>query len=503
MKYLVNSREMKNYDTNTIETYQIPSLVLMERAALEIVAVIKEEKIDASQTLLVCGCGNNGGDGLALARLLYLEGKQVRVVLLGDEKKATKETAKQLAILKAYGIPIEKEIPQEENETLVVDALFGIGLSRMIEGRYAEALEQMNQKRAVKLAIDIPSGVNASDGSEMGTFFQADYTVTFAYGKIGMYLWPGKEACGKVCVRQMGINDKSWLDKKPSVAAYTTEELKQLPKRQNHSNKGTYGKVLLIAGSVNMAGASILAARAAYTAGCGLVKVYTAEENRMILQSAVPEAILTTYSGKRIELQELIDAMQWADVIACGPGIGTGDLAKSIVKNVLKNASVPVILDADALNIIARDTNLLLRPHTDMIVTPHLGEMSRLCGDLVSFIQTRLIDTAEEFARQYNVVCVLKDAQSVVSVPYGQTYLNLSGTHGMATAGSGDVLTGILASLVAQGMQVEEAAPLGVFLHGMAGEEICEETGTYGMLAEDIVKGLKKVLRKAERHEYE
>lgn len=503
VQYLVNSREMKKYDANTSETFQIPSLVLMERAALETAAVIKEEHIKADDVWVVCGSGNNGGDGLAVARLLYLEGKSVRVVFFGEESKATEETRKQLAILKAYGILIEKEIPSEKAPDLLVDAVFGIGLSRTIEGEYAELLKQMNEVSAVKLALDIPSGVNASDGNVMGVAFRADYTVTFAYGKIGMYLWPGNEFCGKILIRQIGIDEKSWLGKKPAVSAYTMQELNQIPPRKSHSNKGTYGKVLLIAGSVNMAGAAIFAAKAAYTMGCGLVRVYTPEENRQIIQQAVPEAILTTYAGKRIESQELVEAIQWADVIACGPGIGTGDLSKSIVKNVLKNAAVPVVLDADALNIIAEDTGLLLRPHTDLIVTPHLGEMSRLTGDRVSFIQTRLTETAEEFARQYNVVCVLKDEHSVVSIPYGQTYLNLSGNHGMATAGSGDVLTGVLASLLAQGMHTEQAAPLGVFLHGLAADEILEETGSYGMLAEDIIKGLQKVLKKAERHEYE
>ncbi len=503
MQYLVNSREMKHYDTNTSTTFQIPSLVLMERAALEVVRVIKEERIKAENVFVVCGSGNNGGDGFAVARLLHLEGKKVRIVFSGEEKKATEETKKQLAILKAYGVAIEKEFPADETPDLLIDAVFGIGLSRNIEGEYAELLNQMNEVSAVKLALDIPSGVNASDGNVMGTAFRADYTVTFAYGKIGMYLWPGNELCGKICIRPIGIDEKSWLEKKPAVAAYTLQELEQIPARKSHSNKGTYGKVLLIAGSVNMAGAAIFAARAAYTMGCGLVRVYTPEENRQIIQQTVPEAILTTYSGKRVELQELIEAIQWADVIACGPGIGTGDVSKSIVKNVLKNAAVPVVLDADALNIAAEDTSLLQRPHTDLIVTPHLGEMSRLNGDIVSFIQTRLLETAEEFARQYNVVCVLKDEHSVVSIPYGQTYLNLSGNHGMATAGSGDVLTGILASLLAQGLHTEQAAPLGVFLHGLAADEILEETGSYGMLAEDIIKGLQKVLRKAERHEYE
>lgn len=503
MKYLVNSDEMKAYDTNTITTFQIPSLVLMERAALEVMAVIREEQIDAGQTILVCGSGNNGGDGLALARLLYLAGSKVQVVLCGSEEKRTSENNRQLAVLQAYGIQIETEFPKQPQATLVVDALFGIGLKRKIEGKYHDILQQMNATKAVKLAIDIPSGINATDASLMGICFKADYTVTFAYGKIGMYLWPANEVCGKISVRQIGIDERSWKGKKPNVAVYTKQELAQIPSRQRHSNKGTYGKVLLIAGSKNMAGAAVLSARASYVTGCGLVRIFTPEENRIILQTAIPEAVLTTYKEDDLKIETLQDAMKWADVIACGSGIGTGEASKKIVEKVLETANVPVVLDADALNILAAHPKLLKNLRENMVITPHLGEMSRLCGEPISAIQTQLLSVAKQFTDQYHATCVLKDSVSVIQIPDGSTYLNLSGTNGMATAGSGDVLTGIISSLLAQGMNVETAAPLGVFLHGLSGEEAAENVGNYSMLAEDIINGLKKVLRNIERHEYE
>lgn len=493
MKYLVNSREMKQYDKNTSEHFKVPSIVLMEQAAQAFVEVLKKRRVDTSQTLVVCGTGNNGGDGLAIARLLFLSGSNVTVVLKGDRKKASEENKMQQEIITAYGIPLQNQIPPAKTYTLVVDALFGVGLSRGIEGELAEVIRSMNELSGYKAAVDISSGVSADNGAVLGTAFCADLAVTFAYGKVGMYLYPGNEYAKEIAVCEIGINSYSWLERKPAVVSLEeTDLLQMLPERLAHSNKGTYGKLLIFAGSVGMAGAAVLCAKAAYAAGCGLVRIVTPEENRIVIQSAVPEAILTTY-GRRTELAMLTEVINWADVIVCGPGIGTGEAAETIVKQVMKNASVPVLFDADALNIIAKDTNMLLVPHTEYVMTPHLGEMSRLTEDSVSYIQTRLIEVAEEFARQYNVICVLKDWHTVTGIPYRQTYMNLSGNNGMATAGSGDVLSGIIGGLMAQKLGGEAAAPLGVYLHGMAGDVMQKKTGSYGLMASDLITGMREV----------
>ncbi|MGN0142118.1 MAG: NAD(P)H-hydrate dehydratase [Roseburia sp.] len=493
MKYLVNSREMKLYDKNTSEQFKIPSIVLMERAAEAFVAALRRRNTDCSKALIVCGVGNNGGDGLAIARLLALAGSQVTVILHGDRRKATESNRRQQEILAAYGIPITDKIPEQESYSLVVDALFGVGLSRSIEGETAALVEQLNRLSGFKAAADIASGISADNGAILGTAFCADLTVTFAYGKLGMYLFPGSEYSGEIEICDIGINERSWLERRPAVAALEYRDIAGLlPQRPLRSNKGTFGKLLILAGSVGMAGAAVLCGKAAYASGCGLVRIVTPEENRSILQTALPEAILTTY-GKRLENTVLSEAMKWADVILCGPGIGTAETAENMVKQVMKNAAVPVLFDADALNIIARDVNLLLAPHTEFVITPHLGEMSRLTGDSVSYIQTELVAEAEEFARQYNVVCVLKDARTVTSVPYRQTWLNLSGNNGMATAGSGDVLSGIIGGLMAQGLNGEEAAPLGVYLHGLAGDLMRKQTGIFGLMASDLITGIRCV----------
>lgn len=489
MEWIVNAKEMKICDTNTIEYFGIPSLVLMERAALKTVEFLETHHCNLGKVLAVCGTGNNGGDGLAAARLLYLKGHSVEVLVMGDKKKFTKETRSQYDTCLQYHVPMIEHL-EAADYTLVLDALFGIGLTRNLEGEYAKLIGKLNELNGEKVAIDIPSGISADNGSVMGAAFRADATVTFAYRKLGHIFYPGNAYTGELIAADIGIEKHSWLDKKPGVCALEKTDLKRLLVRKPEGNKGTFGKALIVAGSAGMAGAAYFSAKAAYTSGCGLVRIYTAEENRVILQTKLPEAILTTYS-KRPEHAQLIEALAWADVIVAGPGLGFDENAEAILKNVLKNAAVPVVLDADALNLIAKDTTILLKPHTDMVVTPHLGEMSRLNGVSVSYLKENMITAAEEFAREYNVICVLKDAKTVTAVPYGRTYLNLSGNDGMATGGSGDVLSGVIGGLIAQGVRAEEAAPAGVYWHGLAGETASERCGHHGVLASDIIEGLR------------
>lgn len=523
MKYLVKKGEMKQYDINTIDTFGISSLVLIERAALAAVEEMECDGLqDKSRILIACGTGNNGADGLVMARLLYLKGHTVQILTVGNRTKATLENKKELEIAKNYGIPVitaegflqrfdrEKTDKKDQIGTdlseeyyVVVDAVFGVGLSRRIEGVYGQILECLNALPGKKVAVDIPSGIDADDGSVLGVAFRADLTVTFSYEKVGMRLFPGQSYCGNIVCRSVGIDDRSFLadserGHEPAMAAFTSEDLSMIPERRPHTNKGSYGKVLVIAGNVNMAGAAIFSARAAYLSGCGLVRVFTPEENRTIIQSTLPEAVLTTYNSKKPEPEAVIAAMQWADVIVCGPGLGTGDAAHKLVHEVLKNAAVPVIMDADALNVISEETDILRKPHTDLIVTPHLGEMARLQGVTVSYIQDHLVESAEEFARTYNLICVLKDARTITAVPYKRTYVNLSGNNGMATGGSGDVLTGVIAGLIAQGTKPELAAPLGVYVHGLAGDEAAETYGRYSLMAQTLLEALPKIFLKKE-----
>ena len=509
MKYLVRKAEMKQYDTNTMEVFAIPSLVLIERAALAVVEELDHEGLAQNSRILVaCGVGNNGADGLVIARLLHLKGYAVQILTVGSRTKATEENKREIKIAQNYGVPVSdaEEFLQSQNRAeydVIIDAIFGVGLSRRIEGIFGELMKCLNGLSGKKVAVDIPSGIDADDGSVLGIAFQADLTVTFSYDKVGMCLFPGSAYCGRIICRSVGIDDHSFLadtarGHKPVTAALTEEDLLLIPARRAHTNKGSYGKVLVIAGSINMAGAAVFSARAAYLSGCGLVRVLTPEENRTIIQSTLPEAVLTTYHSKKIEKELVIDALQWADVIVCGPGLGTGDAAHRIVEIVLRNAAVPVILDADALSIISEETDILRKPHTDLIVTPHLGEMARLQHVTVSYIKDHLVESAQEFARTYNLICVLKDARTVTAVPYGLTYINLSGNNGMATGGSGDVLTGVIAGLVAQGAKPELAAPLGVYVHGLAGDEAAAKCGHYSLMAQTLLEALPEIFFRKE-----
>lgn len=491
---------MKDCDTATIEYFGVPSVVLMEKAALQIASEIRRRFSKDHTILIVCGSGNNGGDGLAAGRILYLEGYPVTFYFAGKEEKCTAETKRQMQTVKKYGFPFLEKLPengqQYERKTydVIVDALFGNGLVRNIEGVYAEWIQTMNDLPGYKIAVDLPSGISADTGAVMGCAFRADLTVAIAYAKRGHLLYPGAEYCGELVRKDIGISEHSFKGKLPPVRELEAQDLYvRLPVRAAYSNKGTFGKVLIIAGSKGMAGAACFSAKAAYRSGCGLVKVLTAEENRVVLQNLVPEAVLSTYEENRLEKRQLTELISWADAIVAGPGIGQGETAKEIITAVLEQSNVPAILDADALNLISKNPEVLKTIRTQAVVTPHLGEMARLTGKTVSEIAKDLIGAAQMFASEYQVVCLLKDAHSVCAVPSGETYVITSGNSGMATAGSGDVLTGIIGALCGMGLAIDEAAAYGAYLHGMAGSYAAAVKGEYSLTASDILDHIYEV----------
>ncbi|MCI8483991.1 MAG: NAD(P)H-hydrate dehydratase [Lachnospiraceae bacterium] len=498
MKILLDSRQMKQCDKNTIDYFGVPSLVLMERAALGVAEEIERYFPEHKEKVLcVCGQGNNGGDGLAIGRILWQRGYHVTIVMIPGKGRLSEETRTQAEILKRYGIEIWNDIPEGFFD-VTVDALFGIGLTRELEGIYREVIEAMNQMPGMKIAVDLPSGIQADTGQVMGIGFRADLTVTFAFSKRGLLLYPGAEYAGRVLLKDIGIDEHSFLEENPQVYYMEPWDLKMVPFRRPYSNKGSYGKVLTVAGRKNMAGAAFLSGKASYVTGAGLVRLLTEEENRVILQQLLPEAVLTTYEEKESLSEFLPEALNQADVIVAGPGLGMGERAELLIETILKQAEVPVILDADGLNVVAEHLEWLREAKGPVVVTPHLGEMERLTKKGIFEIQKELLQTAQEFALEYNVICVLKDARTITALPDGKIYVNVSGNNGMATAGSGDVLTGILAGLAAQGMELCQAAPVGVYLHGAAGDSQRRYKGTYGMTAQDLLTGIGEVLREQE-----
>ena len=500
MKYILDSHEMKQCDENTMQRRGMLSAVLMERAALAAVQeIVSRYPNPETKVLVVCGAGNNGGDGIAVARLLFLKKYQVSICFVGKREKMTTETERQMQIAENYGVPFyDVSEVFEQNWDVVADAIFGIGLCREVSGKYADILAQMNEMKAYKVAIDIASGVSGSTGQVLGIAFWADLTVTFGFAKRGQLLYPGMEYTGELKVADIGIDEQSLFDLKPQMRVFEPADLKLLPRRKNRTNKGSYGKLLILAGSAQMAGAAIFAAKAAYRMGCGLVRVATVEENRLILQEQVPEAVLAVYNDGTDVVEFIETQLHWADAVVAGPGISQSELAEKMLHELIRQVRIPCLCDADALNILARHPEWWNEVQTEMIITPHLGEMSRLTGQPISKIKDELVQTAVEFAKKHQITVVLKDARTVTAYKNGSCFLNLSGNHGMATAGAGDVLSGVIGALLAQKLELEMAAPLGVYVHGLAGDAAVSKCGHYAMMASDIVEGIIDVLRKQE-----
>lgn len=493
MKYLVTADEMKQYDTNTIDTIGIPGMVLMERAALGAFSLIEEKFGSGDRSdvhvLIMAGMGNNGGDGLALARLLTEAGFAVTIYYVGNEQRASEQWKLQKKILESFSVGTCDKIEGTEY-TVMVDALFGVGLSRDIEGDYAQAVDRFNQAKAFKLALDVPSGIHSDTGTVLGCAVRADVTLTFGFCKRGLMFSPGNSYAGEVITVPIGITERSFLGRRPEMFFYneTMEEL--LPKRNKDGNKGTFGKVLLIAGSPKMAGAVVLAAKATYRSGAGMVKVITHAENRLLMQSTVPEALFGT-------AEDLEESMNWADVIAIGPGLGQSKEALQLLEQVIKDSRLPLLMDADGLNLLSEHRETLLaelaeqgRGGRQIILTPHVGELARLLNKPIAELKKDLSSYGKAFAQELHGIVVAKDARTFTCRENGPTCVNIHGNSGMATAGSGDVLTGIIAGLLAQGMDSFEAASIGVHLHAMSGDKVAEEIGEHACMAGDIVNQL-------------
>lgn len=488
MRYLVTAEEMSRYDKYATEEIGIPAVVLMERAALAAFRRIERHSRKSVKTerraLILAGMGNNGGDGLALARLLSEAGYVVELWCVGDEGRASELWRQQKKILAPYPVRFGTK-PSRNEYTVLVDALFGVGLSRDVAGKYWDAVNAFNCLKGRKYALDLPSGVDADTGKILGTAVRADETITFGFCKRGLVLYPGCESAGKVTVADIGIPKLCFQAGKPGMFALDEETKELYPARDAGGNKGTFGKVLLVAGSVGMAGAAVLAAGAAYRAGAGMVRVITPEENRNILQTAVPEAMTGTE-------RDLAAGLAWADVIAVGPGLGRSAMALDMLRQTLCHSSLPLLIDGDGLNLLAEHEELRRlaagqgRQGRALVLTPHPGELSRLTGRELSEIKENLSGCGRELAMELQAVVAAKDARTFICGPGRPLCVNLSGNSGLATAGSGDVLAGVIAGLLAQGMGAYEAACAGVCIHGRAGDRAADRLGEHACMAGDL-----------------
>ncbi len=513
MKYSVTGLQMKQIDQDTIQRIGIPSLVLMERAALAVADIAEkmlkqngsgQKKAKAASVAIVCGTGNNGADGIAVGRILQGRGCKADVFLAGKQDCGTEEYQTQIRIARRFGVLLkEADEIQPHDYPVIVDALFGIGLTRNVEGAYQHLIERiLREKRADAsvVAVDIPSGIHAGTGAVMGTALAATVTVTFGWFKTGLLLYPGRTYAGQVQVADIGFPAQSPVRLGWDGMVLEIQDLVNLPRRKADSHKGSFGKMLLVAGCAGMGGAAYLSALAAYRVGAGLVKILTVPENYPMLQTNIPEAVVelflpVQFMEQREAFHQKIKALcLWADAVVIGPGLGQEPYVEGLLEEVLSCVGVPVVVDADALNTLAVCPKLKKYINEKMVLTPHMGEMSRLTKQTVTELKADRMRAARDYAAETGAVCVLKDASTVIAGRDKKAYINTSGSSAMAKAGSGDVLAGIIGGLLAQGMKEQEAAAYGVYLHGLAGEAAAGAKGVRSVLARDIANHLKSAL---------
>ena len=487
MEYIVTSSEMKTCEYNAINKRGVPDLELMENAALAVVEELNKEMFDLSSVLVVCGSGNNGADGLSIARKINAD-----VLLVVNREKASELNLYQESLCKKSNINFISNIQDISKYTTVIDAIFGIGLSRNVDNETSTIIDIINTAKNI-VSIDISSGISSDTGKVLGNAVKTNYTITFGYRKLGLLLPTGIEYSGKVILKDIGLSNSDFENATPNISSITYSDLDEcLSKRPIYSNKGTFGKVLVIAGSKNMAGAAYFVAKSTLLTGAGLVKIFTPEENRTILQTLIPEALIETDQSK---LEECID---WATTVTIGSGIGSSPSSKNILERTLNYSDKPTVLDADALNILSTCNSIYFKKATirkDLIITPHIVEMARLISKDRSYVTENLLEVAGNFAKDNNCICVLKDTKTIITDDK-HTYINQSGNNGMATGGTGDVLTGIITSLIAQGSSPLNASLTGTFIHGLAGDIMAKRKGTRSMIASDLFDGLIEVLKK-------
>ncbi|MDY6796284.1 MAG: NAD(P)H-hydrate dehydratase [Actinomycetota bacterium] len=505
---VVYSREMKALDRAAIEE-GIPSLDLMERAGRAVAEQARDMLglCTGRELAVLAGKGNNGGDGFVAARYLEAWGAGVKVYLLDGGGDITQDSAiNYKRFLDSGGEVITGEASALEKHLrdvdLVIDTIFGVGFHGKAEGDYGMAIAVVNGCDAPVLAVDIPSGMEADTGATQGPVVDAARTVTFAWPKTGLYLYPGAEKVGELVVADIGIPPRL-LEEMVESQVYTIEGEEiadMLPRRSSHAHKGMCGKVLVVAGSEGLTGAAALCCRSAMRTGAGLVTLGIPAGLNHIMEVKLTEVMtlpLRDTEGRALSegaVDQVVEFLEDYDVLALGPGLGTSMPTVKAVSELLKRVEKPVVLDADGINAASMKTRSLEGRDHPTIVTPHPGELGRLLEKSAGDIQVSRLESALEAARRFRCVVVLKGANTIVADPGGSAYFNPLALPGLATAGSGDVLTGCVASFVAQGLKPIDAALCGVHTHGRAAELAVHMVGPIGMLAGDVISHLPLVL---------
>jgi hydroxyethylthiazole kinase-like uncharacterized protein yjeF len=502
---LVSAPEMRAIDRAAIEGMGIPGLELMERAGAAVARAAGSLVGPGGRVLALCGAGNNGGDGYVAARLLRQAGADARVAALAPRERLRGDALAARESAERAGVPVEDLADPDALAAragdVIVDALFGTGLARAPEGVYARAIARVAALReggARVVAVDVPSGLSADTGRPLGPCVRADRTVTFAFQKRGLVLYPGAELAGEVEVADIGIPARAAVSVPVCCELVTEEEARGLvPVRRPEAHKGDAGRVLVIAGSPGKSGAAHLALAGALRGGAGLVTLAARGAVLPFALAGRPEAMSVELPGEGPlalgDLDALADAARSADALVIGPGIPRGRETPLLLRSLLERAGVPAVLDADALNALAERPDLLAGLPVPVILTPHPGEMARLVGGSVASVQEDRIAIAAARAREWGCVVVLKGARTVVASPGSPPSVVPAGNAGMATGGTGDVLAGLAGALLASKLPPFDAARVAAFAHGLAGDLAALRLGQRGLLAGDLADALGEV----------
>lgn len=503
--YALTAKGTRRMDEYAAEV-GISGSVLMENAGKSVVSEITEKFSDKmTKVLVLCGPGNNGGDALCTARWLKHTGYDVSVYFVGDDESVSREFSRQLHIMYEMfgnfaiaGIDSDKDIRVMRDEyDVIVDGIFGIGLNRRLGYNFVKFIEYINTKKGYKIAIDIPSGLNATTGNIMEAAFIADETITFGSYKTGMFFGSGRDVCGNIKVKDIGIPHKGYRTVRDKLLICDREffkltEKNALIQRSEISHKGTFGTVGVVVGSAGMIGASMLATKAAYRAGCGLVKIFCPNKFTGFFSVSIPEAVVVPYKNDNV-IGGLNDFFRGLDAVLIGPGLSEDSTGRLLLKQILFG-DIPAVIDAGALNIISKNTKMFRRRTCRCVITPHIGEMARLCGEDIETVKKNRIGFTRKFSEMYDVSMVLKSDVSLISLVSGKIqklYLNITGNSGLATAGSGDVLAGVITSLIAQGNSMNVSLLYGVMIHGLTAEKLAtDEDSKRRMMAGDIADNL-------------
>jgi len=497
--------EMRNLDKSAIENFGIPQEILMENAGEAVYFVILQEfGIRDKSFAVFCGSGNNGGDGLVTARKIHSTGGNVRIYLLGDEKRFKGSAKKNLEIVSGLPIPvtpIDAIEPIEEelrNCDAIVDALFGTGLTRNVEGPYREVIRWINHSRKTVFSIDIPSGINGNTGRIMGEAVKSDYTVSFGLPKLGNMLYPGFDYCGKLYVTHISFPPS--LHNQSSFKVELNQP-PELPSRDEKGHKGTFGDTLFIAGAASYLGAPYFSAMSFLKAGGGYSRLASPSSLTPFIANKGSEIVfvpLEETSSGSIALhnkKKLEEMAEQVDMVVIGPGLSLNEETRELVRQLTKEIGKPLLIDGDGITAVADDTDCLKGRRHPTILTPHPGEMSRLARKSVEEVMKNQIALAQKESKKLNAALVLKGAHSLIALPDERVFINTSGNSGMATAGSGDVLTGTIAAMYGLGLDLSDAARTGVFLHGFSGDLAAGKKGKDGITAQDILDFLPLALK--------